>query len=223
MTFNIDSNWLGTRSGDENLVYGYSTPAWYTNTDTADPLFTDAANGDFTLGVGSPAIEAGLYSVDTLAALNTATMYTEPRDYLGQIRGNSFDQGAIEYAYDGEADTTSPVVEIFTQAQTVQCDSVSIAWTDGDNVGVTSRKWRVGSAPDATHGTEATSPATVTGMSIGSNNIYIGAGDAAANWGSDSVVIAYTGICREEAVTGGYKITGADGQFSKTGASIISR
>ncbi len=53
-------------------------------------------------------------------------------------------------------------------------------------------KWHIGSAPDATHGTECTSPATITGLSVGSNTVYIGAGDAAGNWGSDSITVNYS-------------------------------
>lgn len=94
-----------------------------------------------------------------------------------------------------ESDTTPPTVTISTSdPQGVSTSSVSIEWTDSDDIGVTSRKWRIGSTPDATHGTECTSPATVTGLSVGSNTVYIGAGDAAGNWGSDSITVNYSPV-----------------------------
>jgi hypothetical protein len=90
-------------------------------------------------------------------------------------------------------DTTPPTVTITTSdPQNVSTSSVSISWTDSDDTGVTARKWRIGSAPDASNGTTATSPATVTGLSSGANTVYIGAGDAAGNWGSDSITVNYT-------------------------------
>jgi hypothetical protein len=94
---------------------------------------------------------------------------------------------------EGEEDTTAPTVSITTpNPSSSTTSSISIAWTDSDDVGVTSRKWRIGAAPDATHGTEATSPATITGLQPGDNTVYIGAGDAAGNWGSDSITVNYT-------------------------------
>lgn len=91
------------------------------------------------------------------------------------------------------ADTTPPAVTISTSPYTVYTDNATIEWTDSDAVGVTSRKWRIGSAPDATHGTttDGATSTDVSGLSKGANTVYIGAGDAAGNWGSDSVVITY--------------------------------
>lgn len=91
-------------------------------------------------------------------------------------------------------DTTPPTVTITTSPQTVSTSSVSISFTASDDIGVTSRKWHIGSAPDATHGTECTSPATATGLSVGQNTVYIGAGDAAGNWGSDSITVNYSPV-----------------------------
>lgn len=104
-------------------------------------------------------------------------------------------------------DTTPPSVTISTSPQTVSISSVSISFTVSDNIGVTSRKWRIGSAPDSTHGTDCTSPTTVTGLSVGHNTVYIGAGDAAGNWGSDSVVITYQPV----ASAAGLRGVGLDG------------
>jgi hypothetical protein len=119
---------------------------------------------------------------------------------------------AVEFSDESVPDIIYPTVTILTSdPQNVSIDSVSITWTDDDDVGVTSRKWRIGSAPDATHGTEATSPATVTGLSIGSNQVYIGAGDAAGNWGSDGITVNYTPSAAGASVTleGAASIQGA--------------
>jgi hypothetical protein len=95
----------------------------------------------------------------------------------------------------GSSDTTPPTVTITTSSPIISIDGTAvIEFTDSDDIAVTSRKWRIGSAPDATHGTECTSPATITGLSVGSNTVYIGAGDAAGNWGSDSITVNYSPV-----------------------------
>ena len=95
----------------------------------------------------------------------------------------------------GSSDTTPPTVTITTSSPITSIDGTAvIEFTDSDDIAVTSRKWRIGSAPDATHGTECTSPATITGLSVGSNTVYIGAGDAAGNWGSDSITVNYSPV-----------------------------
>lgn len=106
-------------------------------------------------------------------------------DYIGTYGYQVGDEEEAE-------DTTAPTVSITTSdPSSSTTSSISIAWTDSDDTGVTSRKWRIGSAPDATHGTEATSPATITGLQPGNNTVYIGAADLAGNWGSDSITVNY--------------------------------
>lgn len=112
---------------------------------------------------------------------------------------NAYNSSGLPITFGDEeeppADTTPPTVTISTSDPTSSTtSSISIAWTDSDDTGVTSRKWRIGAAPDATHGTEATSPATITGLQPGDNTVYIGAGDAAGNWGSDSITVNYNPV-----------------------------
>lgn len=205
-----ECNTVATCSGASNIFYGNvdGMPAYFSSNINSDPLFVVA--GDYSLQSGSPAVDAGA---------DLSAVFTD--DIMGVTRPEStaYDIGAFEYLA-GEADIVDPTVFISTQAQTVHCDSITVAWEDGDNIAVTGRKWRIGSAPDGSNGTAATSPATVTGMSIGDNTIYIGAGDAAGNWGSDSIAITYTGICQHEVSVGGYRLTGANGVYSSTGAII---
>jgi hypothetical protein len=121
---------------------------------------------------------------------NGSTAYLYVFDDTGTANSTGY---AITFGDTPAADTTPPTVTITTSdPQNVSTSSVSISWTDSDDTGVTARKWRIGSAPDASNGTTATSPATVTGLSIGANTVYIGAGDAAGNWGSDSITVNYT-------------------------------
>ena len=101
------------------------------------------------------------------------------------------DIGTYEYIPSGE-DLTAPIVTISTSdPQTINSDSLSVAWTCSDAVGVTSQKWRIGAAPSELYGTVATSPATTSGYSQGSNTLYVGCGDAAGNWESDSITVTY--------------------------------
>lgn len=90
-------------------------------------------------------------------------------------------------------DTTPPSVTITTTDPTnTSLSTQEVAWNASDAVGVTSCKWRIGSAPDAFNGTtDGSSPATISGYAVGANTVYIGCTDAAGNWGSDSLTINY--------------------------------
>ena len=82
----------GTTTHTNNLLYGFSTPYSGTSATASElqrnPRFLDAANGDFHLTVGSPAINAGL-DVGLLV----------PTDMDGNARPsfNGYEIGAFEY------------------------------------------------------------------------------------------------------------------------------
>lgn len=97
----------------------------------------------------------------------------------------------------GEADTTAPTVTISTSdPSAISADSLSISGTASDAVGVSLCKYRIGAAPDATHGTSLTGTTswsgTATGFSDGANTLYVGCADAAGNYGTDSITVNYT-------------------------------
>ena len=166
---------------DDNAFWNYtSTEDNY----SGNPLVNSGA-GDYSLTSSA---------ASTMAAGRTLTGYST--DMFGNTRGadGKWDRGAIEYISSG-GDYTSPVVTISTSdPQTITSDSLSVAWTCSDAVGVTSQKWRIGAPPSASAGTTATSPATTTGYSEGSNTLYVGCGDAAGNWGSDSITVTYDSV-----------------------------
>lgn len=129
---------------------------------------------------------------DVNTGITSGTVYFAIKDNAGDAPAYV---SKIDYAIDGVSDTTPPTVTISTgDPQSVSTSSIEIAWTDSDDTAVTSRKWRIGSAPDASNGTICTSPATITGLSVGANTVYIGAVDEAGNWGSDSITVNYSPV-----------------------------
>ncbi len=90
-------------------------------------------------------------------------------------------------------DVTPPTVIISTNPQSTDNSFITINWTDSDAVGITERKWWIGYAPDASQGitTDSATSTVIPDLSSGINNIFIGAGDASGNWGSDNVDITY--------------------------------
>jgi len=150
----------------------------------------------YTSGSGTTTLTFDLNK--TVQAEETGTLaYTTTTNGIEDGAGNdleSFSDFTITNESTMPTDTTDPTVTISTVNHITSSSSTTINWTDSDSVGVTARKWRVGSAPDADNGTttdEATSTA-ITGLSAGANTVYIGAADEAGNWGSSSVVITYT-------------------------------
>lgn len=94
-----------------NLVYqntsgiiNSSTGSVIANNLTADPLFVDAASGDFRIRFGSPAMEAGL----NLAAVGVTT------DFAGVLRpqGGFYDIGAYEVALDAPPPPEAPTLDV---------------------------------------------------------------------------------------------------------------
>lgn len=116
----------------------------------------------------------------------------------------------------GGGDTTPPTVTIsalIPDPSSITSDSFSINGTVTDAVGATSCKWRLTSPPDGSNGTSITpftggtsvnwpssGSATVSGFSRGANTLYVGCGDSAGNWGSDSMVVNYLPVI--QGVTG---------------------
>src|SRR5574343_283981 len=116
--------------------------------------------------------------------------------------------GPIDWS---SSDTTAPTVSITTSSpQTITSDSLTVIGTASDAVGVTSCKYRIGSEPGASAGTACTGTTSWTcatsGYTRGTNTLYVGCGDAAGNWGSDSITVSYNILA---AVTG-LKIVGGN-------------
>jgi hypothetical protein len=86
----------GQLTHSHNLLYGFGTPFSGTTADTSEllknPRFVDAANGDFSLAKGSPAINAG-----------TDLSVSVTVDILGNARPSHkvFEIGAYEYLQNG--------------------------------------------------------------------------------------------------------------------------
>src|SRR5574343_470584 len=116
--------------------------------------------------------------------------------------------GPIDWS---SSDTTAPTVSITTSSpQTITSNSLTVIGTASDAVGVTSCKYRIGSEPGASAGTACTGTTSWTcatsGYTRGTNTLYVGCGDAAGNWGSDSITVSYNILA---AVTG-LKIVGGN-------------
>jgi hypothetical protein len=191
----------------------------------SDPSFLDAANGSLAVSAGdAPPVGAGIaaasLSVDVYALFQSTygLSIANDRSLLARPQNTTWDIGAYEWGAGG-SDATAPDVHISTQAQTVHANAVSIAASASDGIGVTSCKFRIGSAPDGSNGTACTGTdrvtCAVTGLTGGgSTTVYVGCGDAAGNWGSDSVAIGYY-----PAIIGDFGTGGTIGNFG-TGGTI---
>ncbi|MBU2939285.1 T9SS type A sorting domain-containing protein [Lacinutrix sp. C3R15] len=86
----VQPNSLNIYNSIDALDFNYGMVSSKTNTSTTNPLFTDAANNDFTLQMGSPAIDSGDNS-KIQAGIMT--------DLLGKDRifNTTVDMGAYEY------------------------------------------------------------------------------------------------------------------------------
>lgn len=128
--------------------------------------------------------------------------------YQASWQAIEFDDLVIADAYVGPtADTTQPSVSITTSSpQSISTDSLSVTGTASDDVGISSCKYRIGAAPDASNGTACTGTTSWTcstlGYSSGSNTLYVGCSDAAGNWGSSSITVNYTPVYSEAVLSG---------------------
>lgn len=100
----------------------------------------------------------------------------------------------------GGGDTTAPTTTISTSdPSSITSDSLSVIGTASDAVGVTSCKYRIGSAPDESNGTPCSGTTywtcATSGYTRGANTLYVGCTDAAENWGAgDSIVVYFSSI-----------------------------
>lgn len=153
---------------------------------------TDQSCSDVSAYVGAGGVTATKKIVGTLykcTATDTWTQYYEPYDYPHPL------------TLGDEGDTTAPVTTITTSdPQSVTTDTLTVAGTATDAVwgGGSSCKYRIGSAPDADNGTACTGTTSwicsTSGYTIGANTLYVGCGDAAGNWGSDSITVNYNRV-----------------------------
>jgi hypothetical protein len=145
----------------------------------------DASNGTACTGTTSFSCATSGYSS------GSNTIYVGCYDAAG-----NYGSSAITVNYT-TSDTTAPTVTISTaNPSAITSNMLSISGTSSDAVGVTSCKYRIGSAPDASNGTALTGTTswsgTATGFSSGSNTLYCGCGDAAGNWRSSSITVNYS-------------------------------
>jgi YD repeat-containing protein len=122
------------------ITNGNATVNWLDGNIDADPLFVDAANGNYQLQAGSPAIDAGTAYFELGGQV---LVDLSPDDYLG----NAPDMGALESAHTGptnqppvaqaSANPTSgiaPLTVQFSAAGSTDPDGtiVGYAWNFGD-------------------------------------------------------------------------------------------
>lgn len=124
-------------------------------------------------------------------------------------------------------DMDAPMVSITTtDDQSIDADTLSVAWVAVDNVGIVECRWYIGGPPNDTAGSvDSTSPATTSGYASGKNSVYVGCRDAAGHWGFDVITVTYTAdmVYAEIEVTWetyddqdniqGFKVYSADSQF----------
>ena len=218
--FHFESFCHGTVCAYSDKLINDIPDDWFTDATIDNPDFTDADNGDLTLTAVSPGIDNGaeitiipadvsfpFYSANLIEFDPNKIMHPTNTDWSSHppvvelvdnsSYGSGYEQGAYVYVAGG-SDTTNPTVTITSpaSAQTVYADSISFTWTCSDANGVSTAKWRIGSAPDESNGTvvSGSSPftATISGLSAGANSVYVGCDDPSDNWGSDSETITYT-------------------------------
>jgi hypothetical protein len=95
-------------------------------------------------------------------------------------------------------DTTPPTVSITTSSpQAISSDSLTVTGTASDDTAVSGCKYRIGSEPDATHGTACTGTTSwscaTSGYSSGANTLYVECYDAVPNYSTGhSITVNYT-------------------------------
>lgn len=157
-TYTNVAAWIaGTTVGDDSIE--------------ADPLFTDAAGGDFTLLSGSPCIDAG-YDITSDLTNDYYTVFGVElvyKDRAGTVRpvNGTWDIGAYEY----DVDTNAPVVTNVVATVTGQT-TCTVTWTTDESCPTNTVEYSTdesyGDSETATAGTSHTSYLT----SLSSDTTY---------------------------------------------------
>jgi len=106
---------------------------------------------------------------------------------------NSYQSSEISFL---ATDSVPPVTTINTSDPSkIMVNSLIVAGSSSDNIGVTGCKWRIGSAPNAINGTACSGTTSfscnTSTYTFGANTLYVGCYDAAGNYGSDSIAVNY--------------------------------
>lgn len=137
----------------------------------------DDSNG--TLAT-SPASTSG-YSI------GANTLYVGCEDNSGNWGNDS-----ITVNYSSGVDSTAPTVSITTTDPTtiLNTGNLTLTFTDSDNVGVTARRYLVDAQPTPATGTATTaSPASISGLRVGTQTLWVCVWDAAGNRACDSIQV----------------------------------
>jgi hypothetical protein len=123
--------------------------------------------------------------------------YTQPGNGVEDSAGNDLATVAsLSITNSSTQDNTAPTVTANDTTKAISTNSYSAQGSASDDTSVSGCKWRLVSAPDATHGTACTGTTSWTcstsGYSSGSNTLYVGCYDAAGNYGTDTVTVTYT-------------------------------
>jgi hypothetical protein len=207
----LGSNVLTVRAWDAAGLYSEDTLT-VTLTDSTSPTVTIQTSSPQS--IASDSLQVSFTSNDNIAVTetrwrigaqpngSTGTVCTSPATTSGyNVGANTLWIGArdasgnwgynsITVNYTPAADGVAPTVTITTtKPAEIVADSMTLTWTDSDNVGVTERRWLIDAQPTASTGTVATSPATVTGIRVGTQTVWVGVRDAAGNWSYDSIQV----------------------------------
>jgi hypothetical protein len=207
----LGSNVLTVRAYDAAGLYSEDTLT-VTLTDSTAPTVTIQTSSP--QAISSDSLQVSFTSNDNIAVTetrwrigaqpngSTGTVCTSPATTSGyNVGANTLWIGArdasgnwgynsITVNYTPASDGVAPTVTITTtKPAEIVADSMTLTWTDSDNVGVTERRWLVDAQPTASTGTVATSPAIVTAIRVGTQTVWVGVRDAAGNWSYDSIQV----------------------------------